>query len=276
MKTENIVISVESYESPILSDIIESNALYIDRLFKQQIKDTEIFEDALFSYHVNFYLAHMKHGGFLEFMHSYYKEEKVINSIRKGLIALKAYKNLHLLNKILYIYDTLGINNINKMLEIKCTDNFSGEHILNFFDKSFIELQKEESLIQHNYDFLINHPKLLILTKDAIYDHIITTIISIISNYKITNNTHTEADHIKLIKKLCKNAQLTFRYMTAKDPNNIFSNTWYFMTNKGHFYIIERDNEVKLFNNINKKFISSITLKTTVSDSDSLKGYLSA
>jgi len=245
MSIEHIVITTDSFHSQNKYDIISSNIHYITKLFQHNLREDKISQEALKSYYVDYYLSHILHGGFSDFIENFKHRDKIIYYIRSGLEALEAKNHLILFNRIfLPSYND----------EAK-PDN-------DFLNMSFKKIQESENLIEINRQWLIKHPQLLIIKEEelnsSIQEHII--------------NQTEEKRHIKIIKQLCEIIEEDFIAVTAGDSRNIYNRSWHFKTAQGFYYMIEKNNIVTLYNSFTKeeitqgRLIANKTEKSIVSD----------
>ena len=253
MYSNEIIVSSNSFESNKMTDIIYSNAHFLDRLFKQKIKKNEISDEAMQSYYVNFYYINVKSSGFCQFMYNYYPDKILITNIEHALHNLGCFEHLYLFNQIMHFIDKIdGIQNVHQILRIDCLQKEG--NIFNFFDNKFTETEKKESLVELNYKWLMNHSNLIIVPKERIRDKVVEIYSDILERYKREN-----PKHLQIIKALCAKAREKYKCITAGDPNNIYHSSWYFKTESGHFYMIEKNREAKMYSSKTKELITSIS-----------------
>jgi len=102
VSVNEIIISIDSFHSRNKHDIIASNNHYVTRLFQNNLTEDKISEDALKSYYVDYYLSHIQHGGFSEFIKAFSNKPKILYYIANGLETLGAGKHLALFNKVFF------------------------------------------------------------------------------------------------------------------------------------------------------------------------------
>lgn len=223
MSINKILISVKSFNSEKQQDIISSNSNYITKLFQNNIKEDKIFEDALKSYYVDYYLSRIQHGGYSNFIKDFSHKPKILYYIYAGLKALKTKHHSALFEKIF----------------------FQDNHYLekNTLDNEFRNIQKNEDLLYFNHRWLMHHPALIILEcKDIevkIKEHI--------------EQHKDEKRHVKIIKELCHGINEEFIGITAGDINNIYNKSWYFKTTQNNYYMLEKNNIVTMYNGFTKE-----------------------
>ena len=244
MSKNDIIISIASFNSDNKYDIVSSNSQYITKLFQNNIEEDKISEDALKSYYVDYYLSHVLHGNFSDFIEKFYNKPKILYYIHAGLEALKAEEHLALFQKIFYSEEHVEAPN---------------------YEEEFQEIQKRENLLHINHQWLLNHPYLIIMNRDyidkKIQDHI--------KEYK------EDKRHIKIIKQLCSIIEEEFIAVTAGDVNNIYNKSWHFKTTKGRYYIIEKDNIVTMYNSFTKKEVTKGKLVANKTEASSISNFFS-
>jgi hypothetical protein len=234
-------------------DIINDNSKFIKLLYAKKIKNDEISTEALNSHYVHFYYEQITQVGFLNFMYMFSNDIKLIENIEYGLHTLKCFKHLEHFNKVTHIVKKIGgMHNIGKLLNIKTTSK--NGNIFNFFDKTFLKIEQKESLIAHNYKWLMNHPNLQIISSESLENKIIETQLDIMNRYKIEN-----PKHVKIIKELCQKVNMKYQYITAGDPNNIYNSSWYFKTASGYYFMIEKNKKAKMFSSRTKSEVATIS-----------------
>ena len=257
MCSDEIVVTFSSFESEHMSDILHSNMDFLDSLLKRNIKRSELSKDAMQSYYVHTYSSHINKSGFCQFIHKFYNDKEFIIKIEHALANLHCYENLLLFNQVIHFIKKIeGVGYMGDIFDINCTHNFKEGNILKFFDKKFIKLQHKENLLQTNYKWLMNHPKLTVIKKHQLRDKILEIELHQMEQFKKDN-----PKHILVIKALCKQVNELYKCVTAGDPNNIYHSSWYFSTESGHYYMIEKDNKATMFSSKTKKAISSIDTK---------------
>jgi len=253
MYSNEIIVSSSSFESSNMTEIIYSNADFLDRLFKQKIQKSQISKEAMQSYYVNFYHIHVKSSGFCQFMYNFYHDKLLITNIEHALHHLGCFEHLYLFNQTMHFVDKLnGIQNVHQILRIDCLKEEG--NIFDFFDHKFKNLDQKESLVAYNYKWLVNHPRLIIIPQNRFKDKIIEIYSELLERYKKEN-----PKHLQIIKALCAKANEQYSSITAGDPNNIYHSSWYFKTESGHYYMIEKNKKAKMYSSRTKELITSIS-----------------
>jgi len=245
MSKNEIIISIDSFNSQNNYSVVSSNSQYITKLFNKNIKEDKISEDALKSYYVDHYLAHIQHSGFSDFIKNFKDKPKILYYIYDGLETLKTKKHLALFQKVFFEENTF----LDK----------------NTLDQEFKEIQESENLLEINHNWLLNHPQLIIMNRD----YIDMKIQEHIKEYKI------EKRHIKIIKQLCQIINEDFISVTASDSNNIYNNAWHFKTTKNRYYMLEKENIVTLYNSFTKKEVLKSRISSNKTKPTSISNFIS-
>jgi hypothetical protein len=225
--SQKIIISKESFDTQDPYKIIDSNIQYLTKLFQNNVPDSEICEEALKSYYVDYYLSHIKYGGFSNFIEHIETRPKTLYYIKEGLKSIGAKNHLELLIHAIQIdYETL--------------QSFA------LFKTLFAEFQEKESLSELNSKWITQHPQLFIIEE---------------SNLNLTLSEHitsvgTENRHTKIIKELCNIANEEFIRITAGDSNNLYNDgSWYFKTDRGYYYMVEKNHLATMYDSKTKKAV---------------------
>ena len=225
--SQKIIISKESFDSQDPHKIIDSNIQYLTKLFQQNIPDSEICEEALKSYYVDYYLSHIKYGGFSNFRKHIETRPKTLYYIKEGLKSIGAKNHLELLIHAIQIdYETL--------------QSFA------LFKTLFSEFQEKESITELNSLWITQHPQLLIIEERYLNLTLTEHIASV----------GTENRHTKIIKELCSIANEEFIRITAGDSNNLYNDgSWYFKTDRGYYYMVEKNHLATMYNSTTKEAV---------------------
>jgi len=225
--SQKIIISKESFDTQNSHKIIDSNIQYLTKLFQNNIPDSEICEEALKSYYVDYYLSHIKYGGFSNFRKHIETRPKTLYYIKEGLKSIGAKNHLELLIHAIQIdYETL--------------QSFA------LFKTLFLEFQEKESLVELNSQWIIQHPQLLVIEETDLNLTLTEHIASI----------GTENRHTKIIKELCSIANEEFIRITAGDSNNLYNDgSWYFKTDRGYYYMVEKNHLATMYDSTTKEAV---------------------
>jgi hypothetical protein len=245
MSIQHIIVATESFTSTNKRDVIISNSLYVTKLFQQGLKEDKISDDALKSYYVDYYLSHLQHGGFEDFLKNFSNRHKTLYYISAGLEAIKAKKHLKLFHKALTQYTEKTLN-VEKL------------------DLKFKKLEKKKGLLSFNHEWLTKHPQLLIMHNQNIE----TKIQEHIEKYK------KDTRHVRIIKQLCEIIDEEFIEVTAGDSNNIYQKAWHFKTAQDFYYMIEKENVVTLFNSFTKQELTQARLVVNSTEKSTFSNFI--
>jgi len=225
--SKKIIVSQTTLNALDPNELIDSNIHYITKLFQKNVPESEICEEALKSYYVDYYLSHITRGGFSNFIKHIETRPETLYYIKEGLKSIQAKNHLELLIHAIQInYETL--------------QSFA------LFKTLFSEFQEEENLLELNYQWLKVHPLLVFVEEDQFKTILKRHILSI----------SKEERHIKIIQELCNIADQTFIRVTAGDNNNLYNDgSWYFKTDKGYYYMVENNQLVTMYNSKTKELI---------------------
>jgi len=246
MLSQKIIISKSSFKTADSHQIIDSNIQYITKLFQHNISDSNIYEDALKSYYIDYYLSHILHGGFSSFIEHITNKPKILFYIREGLNSIQAHNHLELLIHAIQINpETL--------------QSFS------LFNTLFSEYQEKENLVTLNALWIKAHPQILLIKEEdfdkKVQEHL--------------KSIKAEKRHVKIIKELCSIANEEFIRVTAGDKNSLYHDgLWYFKTDKGSYYMIEKDHLVTMYDSETKESVVKGKIASTHSLSESYKSIL--
>jgi len=248
MTLDTIIVTTSSFHSQMKQDLINSNNLYVTRLFQHQMSEDKIFQDALLSYYLDFYESHITHGGFYKFIESYYPQDKVIYYINTALESIKNEAHLELFKEVFQ----------DKLFE-------NSEEVSEQLDAKFKMLQHKERLRDLNHDWLLHHPKLHIVPDNDFEKYLRIHLFQ----------SQQEERHVTIIKELCRIINEDFIAITAGDRHNIYTQSWYFKTTKNYYYMIEKDHIVTLYNSFTKEVVTKGRLVANKTDTSIISNFIS-
>jgi hypothetical protein len=245
--TQTIVISQESFKSKDFNQIVNSNIQYITKLFQHNVSDNDISEEALKSYYIDYYLSHITHGGFSNFIEHIKSRPKTLYYLKEGLKSIHAKNHLELLIHAIQI-------------DSETLQSFS------LFNTLFSEFQERENLLELNGSWIFEHSQLQVIKGELFDQNIQEQII----------NVGNEERHTKIIKELCNIADEEFIRVTAGEKKNLYNHgSWYFKTDHGYYYMVEKDYIVTMYNSSTKEVVVKGKLSSTHSITDNYKSMFS-
>jgi len=246
MLSQQIIISKESFKTANNHKIIASNIQYITKLFQHNISDSNIYEDSLKSYYVDYYLSHILHGGFSSFIEHIIDKPKILFYIKEGLNSIQAHNHLELLIHAIQI-------------NLETLQSFS------LFNTLFSEYQEKENLVMLNALWIKAHPKVVLIKEKELDEKVQEHLKSI----------KAEKRHVKIIKELCIIANEEFIRVTAGDKNSLYHDgLWYFKTDKGSYFMIEKNHLVTMYDSETKESVVKGKITSTNYLSESYKSIL--
>lgn len=263
VKLDKIVVSEESFNSEEQYDIIHSNIDYVNALFNEYFYKNEVSDDALKSYYVDYYLAQVNNGGFSQFVYNSRWHNDTIRFVRIGLKEMGATEHLALFSRSAKILDQLGASRIDEYLDSQYFGTNEERDILNAFDDQFYELEKSESLIALNSQWLKAHKHLEVLSEEQ-FQQSVQSNAKLITNRekRIRDSLDAEPEYKKLIRTLSKKSGQSFEritagsYTTYKDEQTL---AWYFITDVGVHYMVEYKGQAIMIDNKSKQTVTTIS-----------------
>jgi hypothetical protein len=249
---DSIVVSKDSIESDDAYDVIWSNIDFLNALFAEYIGKEEVSRDALLSYYVDYYLAQVNNGGFSQFVYNSHWDAGIVRRIREGLGAMNANKNLALFEEGATLVSSLGEAKLKKFLASKYFGDNRLRDQLAAIDDRFFALQKDEDLIRLNSAWLKRHPKLIVLSKSELTKEVARRAAALPDRaVRQKRALDSEPQFTKLIRLLCAKAGQDLKNITAGDPAQKFQGkdvlAWHFITDKGHYFMVEADGKAMMF-----------------------------
>lgn len=170
MSQPKIVVSQVAMQSEDKYDIIYSNISFIN-LIREEAEDESVEEhlahDAFLSYYVDYYLSQYENGNFSQFVYNTGADLELIDWIIEGLEKMGSKDHLALLQKRLAVLEAMDEVVLEAFIESDYFGTNPTRDLLN--DDDFFKI--EEDLIDLNAVWLKQHPDLLVLSIDEMYDY---------------------------------------------------------------------------------------------------------
>ncbi len=262
MLVDKIYMSQEALNSDDEYSVILQNINNVNEYLGTLAKEEEILDDCLYSYYVDYYLAQVNNGGISQFIYNTNWNEKVVNYVKNGLQEMKATQNLKLFNGIIEIINT---SLTKELLDTLLQEDYWWDAEINPFkdlldklDDNFFALKKTEDLIKINSQWLKNNPKLQLVT-EAEFKDILVDVKNRIPNLqeRLQELANKQPRYVKLIVKLCQQAEHKLERITAGDPSHKYNGqqvlAWHFLTNKGHLYMLDFEEYAVMFDDNNNE-----------------------
>lgn len=175
MSQPKIVVSQDAAQSQDNYDIIYSNITFIN-LIREEAEEEDpeedrvdelIPHDAFLSYYVDYYLSQYENGNFSQFVYNTGADLELIDWIIEGLEKMGSKEHLALLKKRLEVLENMDETVLEAFIESDYFGTNPTRDLLN--DDTFFNI--EEDLIDLNATWLKQHPDLLVLSIDEMYDY---------------------------------------------------------------------------------------------------------
>ncbi|MEN5174513.1 DUF4375 domain-containing protein [Acinetobacter higginsii] len=165
-----IFVSKKAFESSDTFRLIESNISVVNVLREEGIDIESIHPDAMSSFYVDFYLAQYNNGNFSQFVWNTQWSPELNVEISNSLKKIGAEKHLHLFIQQCEKVDNLPDGELEKYIN----SEYFGPNLIRdaLKNDAFYDLNKTENLILLNWQWLRNHPDLLVLEIDQMFDEI--------------------------------------------------------------------------------------------------------
>ena len=259
-----VIVSSRSYNNKEPWEIVASNVSFVNALFAEHLRTDEIAPDALRSYYVDYYLAQVNNGGFSQFIWNSKWPPEMIRLIREGLTAMKAKEHLKLFDEIVATVERMGSDRLQAYL---ASDYFAAVNpqraALNKDNRRFFQLSDTENLTKLNAAWLRGLPKLEVRTIKEMKVEIERRVAALPDRAERKRAAlASEPRYVKLIRKLSEKAGHELSRVTAGDPTHKFNGkavlAWHFLTNRGHYYMVESDGRAFMFDANSKNKVVEI------------------
>lgn len=261
-----IMVSAEAFDSRDPFDILDSNISVINDLFKEHLTPEEISRSAIMSYYVDFYVAQVNNGGFLQFGINSNWSAEIVDIVRQGLRDMGAVRHLALFDE--------GVDAVGKFGTKACSSAYSGRNkpVKDHFwtiDSRFYALNEVEDLFLINAAWLRRQPNLRVLSVDELQQEVRRRSVAL-SNHseRVKSALDAEPSYMKLIRVLCQKSRQIFEQVTVGERTIFYDGTtarelapeelhrrdnaelqmsWFFITNKGLHFMIETEGKATMF-----------------------------
>lgn len=139
--------------------------LFINLLREEGIETSQVHEDSMLSYYIDYYLAQYNNGNFSQFAWNSKWSKELNEAIETGLIKIGAQKHLELFLEQSEKVNRLTDSELKTFLE----NEYFGENPIRDSIKNDDFYNLEEDLIVLNSKWLKNHPDLKVLSIDDMF-----------------------------------------------------------------------------------------------------------
>lgn len=247
MLLDHVIVSRKSHRSDRAYDIIMSNVSVVNYLFDEGANGDELCDEALGSYHVDFYEVQVSNGGIDQFVHNSGWDPFVIGHVAKGLELMGATRHAELFARVQQVMDSLSDEERAAIWD----DGVFGDDRVTAFDAltdEFFELNEEEKLETLNSAFLRGLPNLEVVRRRDLeerLDGIIATIPDL-EQRLAERAEQAEANKprfARVIDAICADRGWELETITAGDPTATYDGQqvigWHFLTDDGHHWMID-------------------------------------
>jgi len=253
---QSVIVSKESLDS---DEIVQSNIDFINALLESLYRYDELSRDGLRSYFVDYYLAEINNGGFLQFIFNTDWDEGIVRRVREGLQAMGAKKHLALFERAAAKLETPDRERLEETgdgADWISSGDFDREFTFDDDDKAFFEaitdeffeLDRSEDLLELNANWLRSLPNLVVMAPDEIANEISRRAAALPDRAaRATQALADEPRYTKLIRALCAAAGHEFSFVTAGERRTYDGQdviAAHFITDRGHYYMIDVDHDI--------------------------------
>ncbi len=258
-----VVLSQESLSSADDDDPVQFNVAFVNALFGELLKPTEISRDALLSYYIDYYLAEVCNGGFSQFVYNSGWQPEVVTIVKRGLAEIGATRHLALFEQGEWLV-TRKPSRLSRFLSGEYFGVNKDRDRYDAITKQFYALNESESLHQLNETWLKSRPGLCVVPASEARKQINLRASAIPDPAARKAEALANAPkYMKLIHALCNAAGQTLDRVTAGDPTHEYKGkkalAWHFITDKGHHYMIEVDGKAIMAEGTSKQTIVELT-----------------
>lgn len=263
MILKQIVLSQESVNSDDAYDAIYCNIEFINNLLAEQVRYSEMCDDALKSYFVDYYLAQVNNGGFSQFVYNSGWDSGLLDFVEQGLQSMQATQHLTLLNKVKTQIANLNEKDFAEFLEGSYWDSENFIKSLDVLADEFYALNDKEDLIKLNSAWIKALPATKVLAEEALATEATHLADLITDKEQRFEEARANAPRFeKLIYALCEKLGQQLLTITAGDPTHEVEGeptiAWHFLTEEGHFYMVDHNQVASIYEGEGDKFITSI------------------
>lgn len=252
LPVDSVYISDKSLKSKDTYDIINSNISFVNALFSEYLEQDELCPQALISYYTDYYLAQLENGGCSQFVYNSRWDKVMIDLVKTGLSVMRAEKHLALFLKLEALVEEMKGGQLERFFSSEYFGDNEERDNFGPLDDELDTIYEEEDLVSLNAAWLKSLPNLKVLSikemekaVDA-YGKLVPD-----REARIAKSLENEPEYAKTIRYLCSQTGMELDRITAGDPSHTYNGVetlaWHFLTDQGHYYFIELDDTVRLF-----------------------------
>ncbi len=252
-----VIVSDQSVASADPYDIVLSNIDVVNALLEEYLVEDEIASDALRSYCVDHYLTQVNNGGFSQFVTNTGFSPRIIGMVREGLAAMGAQRHLTLFEENVALVKRLRKRRLRAFLESDYFGDNAERDALDVHTDRFFALAETEDLVSLNAAWLRSLPDLQIMTESEIADEVTRRGGALPDRAERARAAlENEPPFVRTIRALADKAGHELDRVTAGDPvrqhDGQVAVAWHFLTDRGHYYMIEADGRATMFDETDK------------------------
>lgn len=247
MLLDHVVVSRKSYRSDRAYDIIMSNIAVVNHLLDEGANGDELCDEALGSYHVDFYETQVSNGGIDQFIHNSGWDPFVVGHVAKGLELMGATRHAELFSRVGQVMDSLSEEERAAIWE----NGVFGDDRSAAFDalsEEFFALNFKERLGALNATFLRGLSNLEVVRQRDLGERLAGIIATIpdLEQRLADRAAQAEANKprfVRVVEAICADRGWELEAITAGDPTATHDGQevigWHFLTDDGHHWMID-------------------------------------
>lgn len=263
MILEQIVLSQESVNSDDAYDAIYCNIEFINNLLAEQVRYSEMCDEALKSYFVDYYLAQVNNGGFSQFVYNSNWDATLLALVEQGLADMQAKQHLELFKKAKQQVASLNEQQLAEFLNGTYFDSEAFIEKLDALADEFAALNDQEDLIELNSAWIKGLASTKVIAEEALADEAERLSNLITDKEQRLEEAKAAAPRFeKLIYALCQKNNQQLLTITAGDPNHEVNGepviAWHFLTDQGHFYMVDYQGSATMYEGESETLVDQI------------------
>lgn len=259
----SIIVSRNSLESDDVSAPIQSNISVVNALLDQWLRPDEIAADAMCSYYVDLYETQMDNGGFAQFVYNCNADLTIMQQVGRGLAAMRATQHAAIYAASCAQLEQMDDASLQAFMEGEYFGDNPTRDALDQHDDAYYALADTEDLAVLHANWLRAHPQLVALSIPEMQAEIDRRAASVADREaRVAMELENEPRYLKLIRRLCQDGGHTLDRVTAGDPSHDHQGTqvlaWHFLTDRGHFYLLDLDSRARMYDADSHALIAEI------------------
>ena len=247
-----IVLADEALQAGDLEYVTYSNAEFVWALRAEHLTEDEIFSDAVHGMYVQRYLGEIDNGGFSQFLYNCRGEPEVILSVRSGLNAIGAVKNLAVYDRACGHAAELDANRLTEFVESEYFGENAERDEIDRLSQTVEATMRAENLKLLLAAFLLEHDQLVIMTGPEIAAEVQRRAEAVPDREaRLAKAREAEPRFMQLIRAICIKAGLDYQDFDGGDGTHVHEGqktiAWRFITDAGPHHMIDTGSQALLF-----------------------------